>query len=119
VDKDQRNSLSGLQVFRPTLTGALVSHDVKTDFLAIFERGHSGALDSGDVNEHVSLSITLLDEAETLGMVEKLYCSCGHGDFLSILHRRLHAAQDAQQSVQIDFEKRRPPKPRFASETNF
>ncbi|WP_280940551.1 MULTISPECIES: hypothetical protein [Mesorhizobium] len=71
------------------------------------------------MNEDVGLAATLLDEAEAFGRVEELYGSRIHGDFLSIIHRKLLAVQDTRQTVQIDFERRRSPKTRIALETKF
>jgi hypothetical protein len=47
---------------------------------------HAGTLDGGDVDENVRSAVIGLDEAETFGGVEELYCSSCHDDFLSIGH---------------------------------
>src|SRR6202012_2079296 len=59
-----------LQVFCRRL--AAVLHEVVFDDLVFVQRGESGALDRGDVDEHVPVAALGLDEAVTLGWVEPL-----------------------------------------------
>jgi hypothetical protein len=86
VVKDQKRDLSsgGLNVLGRTLAAALVGHDVEADLLAFDERAHPGAFNCRNVDKDIRLAVALLDEAEALTCVEKLYCSCIHDEFLSI-----------------------------------
>ncbi len=85
VVKDQtRRSLRGLKVLDRAFAAALVRDDFEAELLTLDQSRHSGALNSGDVDEHIRLSTPLLDEAEALGGIEELYGSSIHDDFLSI-----------------------------------
>jgi hypothetical protein len=119
VVKDQRNNLCGLQVLGRALAVAVVLHELEAELLALGERTHACPLDSGDVDEYVRLAATLLDKAEALCRIEEFHGSSIHDDFLSIIHRKLPAAQDTRHTVQIDFDRRISPKTLFASETKF
>ena len=55
-----------------------IAHDVEAELLALDEGVHPGALDGGNVDEHIGLSIAQLDEAEAFCRVEELHSSCGH-----------------------------------------
>jgi hypothetical protein len=92
-------SLCGLQVLGRALAITVVLHDVEAELLALDEGAHAGPLDSGDVDEYVRLAIAEFDEAKAFGRIEELDSSSIHDDFLSIIHRKWLAAQDARQTV--------------------
>jgi hypothetical protein len=45
---------------------------------------HSRTLERGDVNERVRSTVVGLDEAETLGVIEKFYGADWHFNFLQL-----------------------------------
>src|SRR3954451_19004158 len=69
LDRSWR-SLRDLEVFRGGL--AAIFHEVIFDNLIFVEGREPGALDRGDMDEHVLVSLHRLDEPITLGRVEPL-----------------------------------------------
>jgi hypothetical protein len=67
-----------LQIGRGGLAAAPVGFDVESQLLPLIEVRHAGALDGGDVNEHIRAARVLHDEAETLLGVEKLDGTLSH-----------------------------------------
>src|SRR5690606_25115289 len=70
--------LHRLEVVGRALALAAVHDGVEADLLAFHESAHAGALDRGDVDEHIIPARVGRDEAETLGGVEELNRSDGH-----------------------------------------
>src|SRR5579871_2099954 len=73
IDRSDR-----LQVGRGGLAAAAVGLDVESQLLPLGQAAHAGALDGGDVNEHIRAALVLHDEAETLLGVEKLDGTLSH-----------------------------------------
>ena len=71
-----RANLSHLEIFRRFL--AAICDDFVLNVLTFVERAQSGALDGGDVNEHILATALRLDKAITLGRVEPLHSACSH-----------------------------------------
>src|SRR4051794_29777121 len=69
-EDDRGRVLGNLEVFRGGL--AAIFHEVIFDNLIFVEGGESSALDRGDMDEHVLVSLHRLDEPITLGRVEPL-----------------------------------------------
>src|SRR3984893_5801267 len=67
-----------LQIGRGGLAAAAVGLDVERELLALDEIAHAGALDGGDVNEHIRAAGVLHDEAVALLGVEKLDGTLSH-----------------------------------------
>src|SRR5207244_1119422 len=57
---------------------AALAHHVVADLLALVEGAHAGALDRGNVDEHVLSAVGRLDESEALLVVEKLHGTFSH-----------------------------------------
>src|SRR5581483_9571245 len=57
---------------------AALGDDLVRDALALVDRAHAGALDGGDVHEHVLGAVGRGDEAEALLGVEELHGTCCH-----------------------------------------
>ena len=55
------------------LAGAPILLDLVGDRLAVLKTAQTGALDRGDVDEHVAATIVGLDEAKALGRIEPLH----------------------------------------------
>src|ERR1700712_1773182 len=66
----------GLQIDRGGLA-LLATLDIVADLLAFGQR-HAGALDGGDVHEHILGAIIGLDETITLLRIEPLHGAYGH-----------------------------------------
>src|SRR5215218_5590249 len=81
-------SLGALQVDGLGLA-ALVLLKVIADLLVLVQRTHAGLLDGSDVDERVLAAVVRLDEAETLGFVEKFYGANWHICIPSMLADRL------------------------------
>src|SRR5579884_682606 len=71
-----------LQVGGGRLAAATIGLDVERQPLAFGQPGHAGALDRGNVHEHVRAAIILHDEAEALLGVEKLDGTLSHAALL-------------------------------------
>src|ERR1700731_1190002 len=67
-----------LQIGRGRLAAAPVGFDVERKLLALDQRAHAGALDRGDVHEHVRAARILHDEAVALLGVEELDGTLSH-----------------------------------------
>jgi len=80
--RSELQSLGSLKVVSCILAAAAVRDDVEADLLAVDERAHAGALNSGDVNEHIGVAVVGLNEAKTLGGIEELNGTSSHDDFL-------------------------------------
>src|ERR1700730_241355 len=57
---------------------AALAHHVVADLLALVEGAHAGALDRGNMDEHVLSAVGGLDESEALLVVEKLNGTLSH-----------------------------------------
>ena len=57
---------------------AAVGNDLVRDNLSFVERGQSGALHGGDVDEHVLAAALGLDESIALGRIEPLHSALSH-----------------------------------------
>jgi hypothetical protein len=79
-----KDASTSAQIARRRLACALVSDNLKGDFLTFDEVTQAGALDGADVNEHVLAAVVGLDEAETLLTIVELHGAVGHGDVLSL-----------------------------------
>ena len=76
-----------LEIFRQFL--AAIGDDFVLNVLAFVERAQSGALDGGDVNEHILATALRLDKAITLGRVEPLHSACSHYQSPSLLEEQV------------------------------
>ena len=74
--------LCRLQVFCRAFARTLVANDFVGDLLTFHDAVHTGALDSGNVDENVLAAIIGLNETKTLGCVEPLNGTCAHDDIL-------------------------------------
>jgi hypothetical protein len=74
---------SSLKVVCRALARTTVLDDFEAYLLAFDQSAHASALNSRDVDENVRIAVLRLNEAETLGGVEKLDCADVHNDFLS------------------------------------
>jgi hypothetical protein len=68
----------GLQVAGGSLARLAIGEDLVRDLLALDQLRQTGALDCGDVDEHVAATIIRLDEAVALLVVEPLHGSGAH-----------------------------------------
>src|SRR5215207_2627734 len=68
----------GLQVAGGSFARPAIGEDLVRDLLALDQLRHTGALDGGDVDEHVAATIIRLDEAISLLVVEPLHGSGPH-----------------------------------------
>src|ERR1700720_977351 len=57
---------------------AALAHHVVADLLALVEGAHAGALDRGNMDEHVLSAVGRLDESEALLVVEELHGTFSH-----------------------------------------
>src|SRR5258708_39195238 len=57
---------------------AALAHNVVGELLSLIEVAHSGALDCGNMDEHVLSAVGRLNEAEALLGIEKLDCTLCH-----------------------------------------
>jgi hypothetical protein len=80
LQASSKRLLSVLQIAGRHLARLVVALEFKADLLAFDQLAHSGALDSGYMNEGVSAAIVRLDEAEALGGIEPFYCASGHDE---------------------------------------
>src|SRR5690349_4089730 len=71
-------TLHGLQVLRGAFATARVADDLERNLLAFRETADPGALDGGNVDEHVLRAIIRLNEAVALGAVEPFHGASGH-----------------------------------------
>jgi hypothetical protein len=55
-----------------------LAHDLIVELLPLVQVAHSGALDCGNMHEHVLPAIGRLNEAETLLGIEKFDCTLSH-----------------------------------------
>jgi len=74
----------GLKATGGLLAAATVCLHLVGDLLSFDQVAHSGALDSGDVDENVLAAVIRLDEAKALGFVEPLNGADGHRYSVSI-----------------------------------
>ena len=65
--------LGGIDLDAPAL-----AHHIKTDLLAFVEGAHAGALDRGDVHEHIFPTIRRLYESKPFLRIEKLHGTLNH-----------------------------------------
>jgi hypothetical protein len=72
--------LSSLKVAGRHLARLRVALEIVAKLLAFYDFAHSGALDSGDVNESVSAAIVRLNEAEAFSGIKPFYCASGHSE---------------------------------------
>ena len=70
--------LRRLQIGCGGLAAAPVGFNVEGELLTLHETAHAGALDSGDMHEHIGTAAVLRDEAVTLLAVEKLDSTLSH-----------------------------------------
>jgi hypothetical protein len=73
-----------LQVVSRHLAGLAVLDQFVADLLTIIEATHSGALDSGNMHEHIGAAVIRLDEAKALRCIEPFDGTSGHS-FLPIV----------------------------------
>ena len=71
----------GSQIASRAAASALVSHDLERELLALLERAHASAFNSGNMDEDVGAAIVWDDEAEAFVLIEELYGSRGHVSF--------------------------------------
>src|SRR5438552_13411196 len=57
---------------------AALAHHVVADLLALMQRAHAGALDRGNLDEHVLCAVGRLDETEAFLRVEELNGTLSH-----------------------------------------
>src|SRR6202022_1927588 len=57
---------------------AALAHHIVADLLALVEGAHAGALDRGNMDEHVLSAVGRLDESEALLVVEELHGTFSH-----------------------------------------
>src|SRR5207302_226319 len=57
---------------------AALAHHIEAELLPLIEAAHPGALDCGDVDEHVLPAIVRLDESKALLRIEKLHSTLSH-----------------------------------------
>src|ERR1700761_3522888 len=100
VTRHENESLGDLQVFRGRL--AAIFHEVILHDLIFIEGRESGALDGGDMDEHILIAAVRLDEPIALGRVEP---------FDGTLRHRLSPA--------LDVKKTRPRFTRATPQTGF
>ena len=83
-------ALSGLKLARRHLARLVVALKVVAQLLAFNDFAHASAFDGRDVNEHISVAVVRLDEAEALGGIKPFNCAGGHVEALSkrFNHRR-------------------------------
>jgi len=122
IKEPEEHSLRGEQVLGGIFAVAVISYDVEAELLTFDERTHASSLYGGNVNEHIGLAISLLDEAETFGGIKKLYGASVHDDFL--LNRQISSALGRLPSVvlcEIEKEDRRArsAKTKFVSKIDF
>jgi hypothetical protein len=94
--------LDRLQIGRGGLAAAAIGFDVKGELLPLIKAAHAGALDGGDVDEHIRAARVLHDEAVALLRVEKLNGTCSH-DGLHLKTRHAFAAVPTIRAVQSGF----------------
>jgi hypothetical protein len=70
--------LSSLKVAGRHLAGLRVALEIVAKLLAFNDFAHSGALNSGDVNERICAAIVRLNEAEAFSGIKPFYCAGGH-----------------------------------------
>src|SRR5439155_24564860 len=63
---------------------AALIHHLVADLLAFVQAVQACTLDGADMDENVLAAAVRLDEAETLGRVEPLYCARSHGLYPSL-----------------------------------
>src|SRR4051812_9225901 len=98
-------SLSHLEIFRRFL--AAIGNDLVLNVLAFVEGAQSGALDGGDVNEHILATTLRLDKAVTLGRVEPLHSACSHYQSPSLRRTSLQMFAETHE-CQADISSRHP-----------
>jgi hypothetical protein len=74
----QNRRLRGLQIGRSRFAAAPVGFDVEGKLLTLNQTAHAGALDGGDMHEHIGTAAVLRDEAVALLGVEKLDSTLSH-----------------------------------------
>ena len=76
------------QAFGVDLAATRIADGFKGQLLPFVEVAEAGALNRGDVDEHVIRTVFRLNEAEALGGVEPLDGTNGHGSvpFLALPH---------------------------------
>ena len=84
------------------LAAAAVGFDVKGELLPLVKAAHAGALDGGDVDEHIRAARVLHDEAVALLGVEKLNGTCSHNG-LHLKTRHAFVAVRTIRAVQSGF----------------
>jgi hypothetical protein len=82
VVKNREDELksNSLKLISSHFAGLVVTDQFEADLLAVIEIAHTGALNCGDVNEHVCRAVIRLNEAEALCGIEPLYCSSAHDE---------------------------------------
>jgi hypothetical protein len=71
--------LEGAQVLGRGLATTRIGDSFEGDLLAFLKVAKTGALDGGDVDEHVRRAVIRLDEAKTLGGIKPLNSTGSHG----------------------------------------
>ena len=98
----RRERLDRLQIGCRGLAAAAVGFDIKGELLPLVKAANPGALDGGDVDEHIRAARVLHDEAVALLGVEKLNGTCSHNGLL-LKTRRAFAAVRTIRAVQSGF----------------
>jgi len=87
--KESRYQLSSLQVTSRHFARLVVALKIVPELLAFDDFTHSGALNSGNVNESISAAVVRLNEAEAFCGIKPFNCASGHNEpFHSILNDR-------------------------------
>jgi hypothetical protein len=98
-----RRQLRRLQVNGGGLAAAPVGFDVERYLLAFDQRAHAGALDGGDVNEHIGAAGVLDDEAVAFLGVEELNGTLSHYGPPVETHHAFCAVQTIRTAFNPDF----------------
>jgi len=78
----QNSQLRCLQIGGCGLAVAPIGFDVEGEFLTLNQTAHAGALDGGDMHEHIGTAAILRDEAVTLLRIEKFDSTLSHHGLL-------------------------------------